>query len=104
MRTSGVPFTVQRRLKRRDKPRLLLLCDVSDSMRAVARFMLELTYSAQELFERTRSFVFVSDLAEATSLFEREPMRVALSHAYGGGVVSVAENSNYGRVLRAFER
>ena len=104
MATGGVPFALSRKKKRRDKPRLVLLCDVSDSMRAVARFMLELTYSAQELFDRTRSFVFVSELAEATELFAREPMRVALGHAYGGGVVSVAENSNYGRVLRSFER
>jgi hypothetical protein len=102
MRTGGVPFTLSRKRKRRDKPRLVLLCDVSDSMRAVARFMLELTYSAHELFDRTRSFVFVSEVGEATEVFEREPMRVALAHAYGGGVVSVAENSNYGRVLRAF--
>ena len=102
MATAGVPFRLARRRRARQKPKLILLCDVSDSMRAVARFMLELTYSAQELFERTRSFVFVSELGEATELFAREPLRVALANAYGGGLISVAENSNYGRVLRAF--
>jgi uncharacterized protein with von Willebrand factor type A (vWA) domain len=82
---------------------MLLLCDISDSVRTVARFLLELTYAAQDLFERTRSFVFVSELGETTELFAREPVGLALGHAYGGGVVSVASNSNYGRVLRAFE-
>jgi uncharacterized protein with von Willebrand factor type A (vWA) domain len=36
-------------------------------------------------------------------LFSREPVNVALGQAYGGGIVSVADNSNYGRVLRQFE-
>jgi uncharacterized protein len=102
-RTGGVPFTLVRKRRRRDKPKLFLLCDVSDSVRAAARFMLELAYVAQELFERTRSFVFVSELGETTRLFESQSVSVALGHAYGGGVVSIADNSNYGRVLRTFE-
>jgi uncharacterized protein with von Willebrand factor type A (vWA) domain len=81
----------------------MLLCDVSDSVRSVARFTLELTHAAQELLERTRTFVFVSELGETTHLFQREPLPTALAAAYGGGVVSVVDNSNYGRVLRAFD-
>ena len=103
MRTGGVPFVLLRKRRHRDKPRLVLLCDVSDSVRAAARFMLELVYVAQELFDRTRSFVFVSELGETTQLFATEPVTAALGQAYGGSVVSVADNSNYGRVLRAFE-
>lgn len=101
--TGGVPFLPARKKRHRDKPRLVMLCDVSDSVRSVACFMLELVYAAQELFERTRSFVFVSDIGETTALFANEPVSVALGQAYGGGVVSVNENSNYGRMLRAFE-
>jgi uncharacterized protein with von Willebrand factor type A (vWA) domain len=104
MRTFGVPFAPVRRARLRDKPKLVLLCDVSDSVRTAARFMLEFVYAAQELFERTRSFVFVSELGEATRLFAEKTPNVALAEAYGGGVVSVAENSNYGRVLATFER
>jgi uncharacterized protein with von Willebrand factor type A (vWA) domain len=103
MATGGVPFVPARRARKRDKPKLLLLCDVSDSVRAAARFMLELVYASHELFERTRSFVFVSELGETTELFAREVPSVALGQAYGGGIVSVHDNSNYGRVLRAFE-
>jgi uncharacterized protein with von Willebrand factor type A (vWA) domain len=103
MRTGGVPFAPARRARRRDKPRLVLLCDVSDSVRAAARFMLEFVYASHELFDRTRSFVFVSELGETTELFAREGPSAALGHAYGGSVVSVHANSNYGRVLRDFE-
>jgi uncharacterized protein len=103
MRTGGVPFMLSRRARRRDKPRLVLLCDVSDSVRSVARFLLELTYASQELFDRTRTFVFVSELGETTRLFAEQPIETALASAYAGGVVPVTHNSNYGRVLRAFE-
>lgn len=103
MRTGGVPFLLARRARRRDKPRLVLLCDVSDSVRSVARFLLELTYASQELFDRTRTFVFVSELGETTRLFAEEPIETALAKAYAGGVVPVTHNSNYGRMLHAFE-
>ena len=84
------PSRPPRKRRRRDKPRLVLLCDVSDSVRAAARFMLELIYAAQELFDRTRSFVFVSELGETTRALRARARRGARSaSAYGGGVVSV---------------
>lgn len=102
-RTGGVPFQSARRRRRRDKPRLIVLCDVSDSVRAASLFMLEFAHAAQELFAGTRSFVFVSDLGETTGLFAEQPLAVALARIYGGAVVNPANNSNYGRALRAFE-
>ena len=104
MRSDGVPFALARKARRRDKPRLVILCDVSESVRAVARFLLELAYAAQELFSGTRTFVFVSELGETTRLFEENPVETALAHAYSGAVVPVTHNSNYGRALRAFEQ
>ena len=103
--TGGVPLVLARKRRTRGKPRLVILCDISDSVRATARFMLELTYSAQELFERTRSFVFVSEVGEATELFARGAgsIEAALGRAYGGAVVPVTGNSSYGRALRQFE-
>ncbi len=101
--TGGVPLAPARQVKRRDKPRLWVLCDVSDSVRTTSTFMLEFVYAVQELFAATRSFVFVSELGETTDLFAREPVGRALAEAYGGSVVSSAHDSNYGRVLRSFE-
>ncbi len=102
LRTGGVPYQVLRKQRRRNRPKLVVLCDVSDSVRAAAGFLLEFTYAAQELFERARSFVFVSELGETTALFERQPVRVAIDLAWRGGVVPTGDNSNYGRVLRTF--
>jgi uncharacterized protein with von Willebrand factor type A (vWA) domain len=89
-------------MRHRDRPKVVLLCDVSDSVRATAAFLLEFTYAAQELFARARSFVFISELGETTDLFEQASVRKAIAQAWGG-VVRSGDNSNYGRVLREFE-
>lgn len=102
--TQGVPIKPVRRTKRRDRPRLVLICDVSDSVRLAARFMLELVYALQELFDDTRSLVFVSDLGDVTELLRKEPVGVALARIFGGHAVSLTDNSNYGRALALFHR
>src|SRR5262249_47917803 len=100
--TGGVLFDLRRRLKRKERPRLVILCDISDSVRNVSRFMLELVYTIQELFSRVRSFVFVSDLGEVTPLFATYDIDRPVDLAYSGAVVSVQANSNYGRALEIF--
>lgn len=100
--TGGVPFSPVLRRRRRDKPKLVILCDVSDSVRAAARFLLLFVYAVQELFAATRTFVFVSEIGETTTLFREHPVARAIQLAYGGTVIPVASNSNYGRALGAF--
>ena len=103
MRTGGVPFLFSPRAQRRDKPELVIVCDVSESVRTVARFLLELTYAAQELFSGTRTFVFVSELGETTRLFAEQPIEPRSLGLFRGDRPD-HDNSNYGRVLRAFEK
>lgn len=103
-KTAGVPVQPVRKKRRRDRPRLVVLCDVSDSVRLAARFMLELVYALQELFSGTRSFVFVSELGEVTKLFAGHAVGTALARVFAGESVSLADNSNYGRVFATFHR
>ncbi len=103
-KNAGVPIAPVRRRRRRDRPKLVLLCDVSDSVRLAARFMLELVYALQELFSGTRSFVFVSELGEVTKLMQREQVSAALSRIFAGEATSLASNSNYGAVFARFHR
>jgi uncharacterized protein with von Willebrand factor type A (vWA) domain len=100
--SGGVPFVLKHRRRRVERPRLMVLCDISDSVRHVSRFMLQLAYTLQELFSQVRSFVFVSDLAECTTLFKQHELQRAVDVAYGGGVVNVYANSNFGRAFRTF--
>jgi hypothetical protein len=100
--TGGVPFRLEHKRRRVEKPRLVVLCDISDSVRHVSRFMLQLAFTLQELFSQVRSFVFVSDLGECTDLFKKYELQRAVDLAYAGGVVSVYANSNFGRAFRVF--
>ena len=100
--TGGVPMKLKLRRRRVEKPRLVILCDISDSVRNVSRFMLQLAYTLQEMFSKVRSFVFVSDLGEATDLFSRYELQEAIERALSGDVINVFANSNYGRALRQF--
>jgi uncharacterized protein with von Willebrand factor type A (vWA) domain len=101
--TGGVPFSLKHKKRRVEKPRLLVLCDISDSVRHVSRFMLQFAYTLQELFSKVRSFVFVSDLGECTDLFKEHEIQRAVDLAYGGGVINVYANSNFGRAFKQFE-
>jgi uncharacterized protein len=102
--TGGVPFKLIHKRRRIDKPRLVVLCDISDSVRHVSRFMLQLAYTLQELFSKVRSFVFVSDLGECTQLFKENEIQRAVDLTYSGGIVNVYANSNFGRAFRIFEQ
>src|SRR5581483_9059616 len=44
----GVPVDLRWRRRHREKPRLVTLCDVSDSVRNASRFMLQLVWNLQE--------------------------------------------------------
>ncbi|MBO8150807.1 VWA domain-containing protein (plasmid) [Rhodococcus sp. ZPP] len=102
MRYDGVPFrpvTVQRS---EDKPRLVLLTDVSLSVRATARFTLHLVHGLQDLVSQVRTFVFVSELAEVTELFSDYSVEHALGLVFGGTVLDVDANSDHGAAFGQF--
>jgi uncharacterized protein with von Willebrand factor type A (vWA) domain len=99
----GLPAHLAFRRRRRERPDVVVLCDVSDSVRHVSRLMLLFLHTLQGLFARVRTFVFVSDVGEVTEVFraERDVARAA-DLATAGRVVSLAGNSNYGRALTLF--
>ena len=101
-RMGGVPIKQVFRRRRRTKPKLFLLCDISDSVRGTSELLLEFMQSTQIVFSGTRSFVFVRDVGEATSLLKLCTPSHARGRIASGAVVPVTENSSYGRVLRLF--
>ncbi len=100
----GVPMVTAFRSRRPERPEVVVLCDVSDSVRNASRMMLLFTYTLQSLFVRVRSFVFVSDVGEVTKYFKDSSVEEAVDLATAGRAVSLHANSNYGRALSAFAR
>src|SRR6266704_1533011 len=77
----GVPFRIVFDRKRKDKPQVMVLCDVSDSVRNVSRFMLQFVYSLQDLYSKVRSFIFVAEVGEITRLFQERDINDAIQAA-----------------------
>ena len=100
----GVPFRIQFDRKVKDKPQVLVLCDVSDSVRNVSRFMLQFVYSLQDLYSRVRSFIFVSEIGEITQLFEENDTHRAIEQALTGSIINVFAHSDFGRAFKTFHR
>lgn len=101
----GVPARLAFRRRKPERPDVVVLCDVSESVRHVTRLMLLFLYTLHSLFHRVRTFVFVSDLAEASEALKgaRSPAAAA-DLAVAGKAVHLSANSNYGRALRMFHR
>ena len=100
MATDGVPFQPRWRKSIRRKPQILILCDVSGSVAAYAKFLLLFLHSLQDVLPRTRSFAFSSNLGEVTETLRALPVEVAIERVnlkYGGA-------TDYARAFEDFAR
>ncbi|HZS33944.1 MAG TPA: VWA domain-containing protein [Methylomirabilota bacterium] len=100
----GVPVDLRWRRRHRDKPRLVTLCDVSDSVRNASRFMLQLVWNLQECFSKVQSFVFVSEIAEVSDAFRTLPVERAVEYALGSAPVDYHSRSDFGFAFARFCR
>lgn len=75
MRYGGTPIELKRRT-RHVKPRLVVICDVSTSVRYCTEFLLTMIYELQDQVASTNSFVFIDDLVDISMVFkEHEPQQ-----------------------------
>ncbi|GAC1363196.1 MAG: VWA domain-containing protein [Ktedonobacteraceae bacterium] len=102
MRYDGMPFQPVLRSKREQRPRLVLLCDVSLSTRNLARFWLHMIYQMQSLFSKVRTFVFVADMVEVSQLFEEQTLGRAVETIFSGHLLDIDTSSDFGRAAEQF--
>lgn len=99
--TGGVPMDLRRRARVRRAPKVLVLADVSVSVRPTARLAL---HTADALTRRSRGVrlhVFVDRAVDATVVVRQLPPDVAVTTLLDGGLVDVGASSDYGAALRA---
>jgi hypothetical protein len=106
MKYDGVPFRPVTVRKVEDRPRLLVLTDVSLSVRSTARFTLHLVHTLHSVAAQVRSFAFVKDMVEITDLFAEhrieDALSLVLSGLPAGGVLDVDADSDYGTAFEQF--
>jgi uncharacterized protein len=97
----GVPFLTAWKRRRRDKPKIVALCDVSGSVARVSDFFLLLIHSLHEVVSDVRSFAFSGHLIEVSDILEaktpEEAMQEIMSKVGFG-------SSDYGSSFADFER
>jgi uncharacterized protein with von Willebrand factor type A (vWA) domain len=76
-RYGGVPLELKFK-SRHLKPKLVLVCDMSTSMRPVVSFFLRIIYELQDQVSSTHTFGFVSDLGSITEDFAEHTPEKAL--------------------------
>ena len=100
----GVPLDIQYRRKSLRKSRIVTLCDVSGSVWAAARFMLNLVYSLQDCFDKVNSFVFIDQLTNVTGIFEEQDISEAIRVVMEEADVHYSAPTDYGETLRNFNK
>jgi uncharacterized protein with von Willebrand factor type A (vWA) domain len=72
-----VPFEIKHK-DRHLKPKLVVICDISTSMRFCSELMLHLVYAMQDQISRTHAFAFIDHLEYISPDFERNDPREAV--------------------------
>ncbi len=97
----SVPFLTAWKRRRRDRPKIVALCDVSGSVAQVSDFFLLLIHSLHEVVSDVRSFAFSGHLIEVSDILEsqtpEQAMRDIMSKVGFG-------SSDYGRSFADFEK
>ncbi len=96
----GIPFVTVWKQKRIEKPRVMVLCDVSGSVAAMAQFLLMFLYAMNEALSDIRSFAFAGSLIEVSEILEKEPVEAAITKIMA--LIGFG-SSNYGNSFADFE-
>ena len=80
LRYGGVPLEMKYK-SNHVKPSLVVICDVSTSVRYCAEFLLTLIYELQDQVAKTDSFVFNADLAIISPVFRQHETQEAVQRA-----------------------
>jgi hypothetical protein len=102
LRYGGTPVELRHR-HRHIKPKLVLICDVSTSMRPVVDFLLCLVYELQDQVAKARSFAFIDDVREITDQFAESRPEKAIQ-AVLEGMPPGYYNTDLGFALKSFCR
>jgi uncharacterized protein with von Willebrand factor type A (vWA) domain len=104
LETGGVPVQTVQRPRRPTRADVVILCDLSSSVAAFARFTLLLVYALREQFSRVRTFAFIDELDEVTpQLAAGTDVADAVDRLLREArIAGFAGRTDYGRALELF--
>lgn len=102
MTTGGVPIRPAYRDRYPTRPELVVLCDLSGSVKIFSEFMLQLIYSFQARFLHVRTFVFIDTPDEVTELMRYREIEDGVREIYNKAKFSKTAFSDYGEMFIDF--
>jgi len=99
MAYGGVPFQVEWKVKKVDRPSIVAICDVSKSVAAAAQFLLTFLYSLNEVVDRMDAFAFSGRMISVNDILD--------DNGVEGAIFKVLQEigfqqTDYGRSLQDF--
>tara|TARA_B100001093_G_scaffold294826_1_gene281204 strand:+ start:2597 stop:3859 length:1263 start_codon:yes stop_codon:yes gene_type:complete len=79
LRRGGELLDLAHRERKRQKLKLVLLCDVSKSMDLYSRFLIQFLYAFQSVYRRIETFVFSTSLHRVTEVLQTGELEEALN-------------------------
>jgi len=92
----GVPFSLSWKQTRRDRPKIVAVCDVSGSVAQVVRFFLMLVYSLNDVVQDIESLAFSGRLQDIGPILEAEDFTSAMDRVINTVGMS---STDYGQSL-----
>jgi uncharacterized protein with von Willebrand factor type A (vWA) domain len=78
LRRGGELLDIIHRKPKRNRVKLVLLCDVSRSMELYSAFLIQFMYAFQQVYRRMETFVFSTSLKRVTSLLKQRNFQEAM--------------------------
>lgn len=78
MKYGGTPIEMKFK-KKHKKPKLVLICDLSTSMRYMVEFLMTLVYEMHDHVQKTSSYIFISDMVDVTMELEQQDSQDAVA-------------------------
>jgi len=78
MAHDGIPFETVWKQTKIERPRVVVICDVSRSVAAAARFLLLFLYSLSEVIKTLRAFAFSDHLTEISEIIEEKDVEMGI--------------------------
>ena len=101
LRRGGELVDLAYRRRIRQKPKLVLLCDVSKSMDLYSRFLIQFIYAFQHAYRRIETFVFSTSLHHITPMLKSDDLDKVLD-ALAAGVPDWSGGTRIGASLSTF--
>lgn len=99
MAHDGIPFQIEWKVKKIEKPSIVAICDVSKSVAAAAQFLLTFLYSLNEVVERLDAFAFSGRLIPVGKILDEHEVEQAILKV----LQTIGfQQTDYGRALQDF--